>query len=157
MLNLAPHPSVYVPRTRKVLTAIVNNRTIEPSALERLLRRVPPDLLPKLLAHRALYGGTTLYATVTIAAPYLQVDFIIQIHAGAKLDLDGGAFRNPFNGRMCSWSSLGGRKILTSRGATICYRKDSEMVSALRAAKHFPDIKRWLHYATNDQSDFSIL
>lgn len=144
MLNFAPHPSVYVPRTSNILTAILNNRAIEASALKRLLRRVPPDLVPELLAHRSLYGGNPLYAAATIAAPHLQGDFInILLHAGAELDLEGGDFGTPLMGA-CAAGRLLAVKILVSRGAAICYRKDGQMVSALRAAKHFPDIKRWV-------------
>lgn len=144
MLNYAPHPSVCIPGKNNIVTAIVSNNAIETSALRRLLRRVPLELAPKLLAHRALCGGTPLYAAATIAASHLQGDFIdILLYAGAELELEGGAFGTALMGA-CGAGRLEAVKILISKGAAICYRKDGEIVSALRASEHFPDIKRWL-------------
>ena len=63
--------------------------------------------------------------------------------AGAQVELEGGDHGTPPMGA-CAAGRLTAVKILVSKGANISYKKEGETVSALDAAKHFPDVKRWL-------------
>lgn len=57
MINLAPSPDAYLPRASNILTAAVQNVGVTSSLLKKILRRVPWELLPTILRHRASYGG----------------------------------------------------------------------------------------------------
>ena len=65
LLNHALPDQAYFPQTNNVLTAAVINPYVTTSILERLLKYPPQSLLPQLLSHQAILGGTPLYAAST--------------------------------------------------------------------------------------------
>ena len=146
MLNLPPEIEAYEPNQGNVLTAAVQNsaQNMVYSPLKRILRRLPESLIPKLLAHRALCGGTPLYAACTVASSRWEHSAITTLlAAGADLELEGGHAGTPLMGA-CVSGRLFAVKLLVSKGAKICYTKDDRTVSALHAARNFPKILRWL-------------
>ena len=127
-----------------ILTATTDNMSFLPKMLKVLLRRLPDGLLPTLLTHRALRGGTPLYAACTIASPRSRNEKInILLDAGAEIEQEGGDFGTPLMGA-CAAGRLSVVKLLLSKGANICYVKERKMYSAFRAAIHFPEIRQWL-------------
>lgn len=138
ILNLAPAPSVYEPCQSNVLTAVVGSNN--PTHLKMLLRRLPKALIPKLLAHRALVGGTPLYAAATRPAErYLDM----LLDAGAELELEGGNHGTPLMGA-CATGRLEVVKALILKGAKTSYTKDGKVFSAFSAARLHPKVTQWL-------------
>lgn len=137
-LNLAPNPSVYEPRKSNVLTAVAE--TNHPAHLKKVLRRLTKELVPRLLAHRALCWGTPLYAAATKPAEKV-IDMLLD--AGAELELEGGEHGTPLMGA-CAAGRLGVVKTLVRKGAKTSYTKDDRVFSALLAAKHHVKVIRWL-------------
>ena len=143
LLNHALPDQAYFTNRSNVLTAAVKNRHGTTSVLKRLLRRLPQSLLPQLLSHQAILGGTPLYVASTDISPH-QVDLIcILINAGAALELEGGDHGTPLMGA-CATARLPAVKCLVSKGAKLYYTKDGSTIRALDKAKHFPEIERWL-------------
>ena len=145
LLSLAPDSAAYKPHTGNVLTAaVLNERFVSISLFKKLLKRIPPSLVKTLLEHRARSGGTPLYAACTQASPHRQEDVInTLLQAGADLEHKGGIHGTPLMGA-CAAGRLSAVKILVSKGAKISYERDGLVVSALNAAKHFPEIMRWI-------------
>lgn len=137
-LNLAPNPSVYEPRKSNVLTAVAE--TNDPAHLKKVLRRLTKELVPRLLAHRALHWGTPLYAAATKPAEKL-IDMLLD--AGAELELEGGEHGTPLMGA-CAAGRLGVVKTLVRKGAETSYTKDDRVFSAVLAAKHHKKVIQWL-------------
>lgn len=137
-LNLAPNPSIYEPRKSNVLTAVAE--TNHPAHLKKVLRRLAKELVPRLLAHRALRWGTPLYAAATKPAEKV-IDMLLD--AGAELELEGGEHGTPLMGA-CAAGRLGVVKTLVRKGAKTSYTKDDRVFSALLAAKHHVKVIRWL-------------
>ncbi|KAL6716642.1 hypothetical protein ACLMJK_006210 [Lecanora helva] len=138
-LNLAPSPNAYMPRKGNILAYAAVNC---PSKIIRmLLRRLPRDVLPVLLSHRAECYGTPLYAATT--NPDRQESIRMIHNAGADLELEGGEYGTPLMGA-CATGRLEALKILVALGTKTSYVRDGEVVSALRVAKNHPDIIRWL-------------
>ena len=144
LLNSELDPDAFHPGKCNVLTAATLNIDFPPKMLRVLLRRLPNGLLPTLLTHRSLVGGTPLYAACT-AAPRSSRNERIQIllDAGADMDHEGGDYGTPLMGA-CAAGRLPAVKLLVMKGAHMCYLKDGEVYSAFQAAKHFPEIRRWL-------------
>ena len=138
LLNLAPNPIVYEPRPSNIISIAV--RTNNPIYLKRLLRRLPRQLIPTLLAHEDRYFGTPLYAAATHPSEKV-IDMLLD--AGADLELVGGDDGTPLMGA-CATGRLGVVKTLISRGARTSYTEGGKLVSALSAAKLHPKIVRWL-------------
>lgn len=139
LLNLAPNPSVYEPRqSTNVIAAVVHTNT--PINLKRLLRRLPKNLIPTLLAHRSLLWGTPLNAAATLPSENL-IDMLLD--AGADLELLGGDHGTPLLGA-CAAGRLDVVKTLVRKGARTSYIEDGERFSALDAVKHYPKVVRWL-------------
>lgn len=127
-----------------ILTAATDNMSFSPKMLKVLLRRLPDGLLPTLPTHRALRGGTPLYAACTMASPKSRNEREnILLHAGADLEQERRDFGNPLMGA-CAAGRLSVVKLLVSKGATVCYVKDRKMYSAFRASRNFPEIREWL-------------
>ena len=143
LLNHALPDQAYFSPERNVLTAAVLNIHVTTALLKRLLKRLPPSLLPQLLSHQASIGGTPLYAASLRTSPH-KMDLIhLLLDAGAALELEGGDYGTPLMGA-CAAGRLFVVKVLVSRGAKLHYTKDGNTIRALDAAKHFPEIKRWL-------------
>ena len=143
LLNCALPDQAYFPNKSNVLTAAVTNLHETTFVLKRLLKRLPQSLLPQLLSHQALYGGTPLYAASVDNSPH-QVDKIcILLDAGAALELEGGDHGTPLM-CACATGRLSAIKVLVSKGAKLYYTKDGSKIRALDKAKHFPEIIRWL-------------
>lgn len=138
LLNLAPNPSVYEPRKDNILTATAKFN--DPGLLRRLLRRLPRNLTPTLLTHRALLRGTPLYAAATRCSEKI-IDMLLD--AGADLELEGGDHGSPLMGA-CAAGRLEMVKALVRKGAKTSYTKDGTLFSALSTAKLYPKITRWL-------------
>ncbi len=142
LLNHALPDQAYFTRKTNVLTAAIIDVEVTASSLKRLLKRLPQSLLPQLLSHQSLTGGTPLYAASIDIFP--QVDLIcILLEAGAALELEGGDHGTPLMGA-CAMGRLSTVKVLVSKGAKLYYTKDGHTIRALDKAKHFPEIKRWL-------------
>lgn len=138
LLNLAPNPSAYEPHQGNVLVATV--KTNNPVYLKRLLRRLPKELIPRLLTHRTLRHGTPLYA----AATYPSENAIhMLLDAGADLELEGGDHGTPLMGA-CAAGRLEVVKVLVGKGAKTSYTQDGELFSVLSAARLHPKVTRWL-------------
>lgn len=138
VLNLAPNPSAYEPYQSNVLAATVT--TNNPASLKRLLRRLPKELIPRLLAHQARRGGTPLYAAAVFSSEKV-IDILLD--AGAALDLEGGDYGTPLMGA-CATGRLEAVRILVLKGAKTSYTKDGELFSVLSAARLHPKVTRWL-------------
>ena len=138
LLNLALKPGIYEPRKSNVLTATAGTNV--PAHLKKVLRRLPKELVPRLLAHRAMEWGTPLYAAATKPAEKV-IDMLLE--AGAELELEGGEHGTPLMGA-CAAGRLGVVKTLVRKGARTSYTKDERVFSALVAAKHHVKVIRWL-------------
>ena len=145
LLSLAPGSAAYEPHMGNILTAAVDNwNYVSISLFQKLLKRIPSSLIKTLLNHRAKYGGTPLYAACTEASPRWQHDVIdTLLQAGADLEHEGGDQGTPLMGA-CATGRLSAVKLLLSKGAKISYERDGQIISALNAAKHFPEIVRWI-------------
>ena len=143
LLNHAVPDQAYFTNRKNALTAAVMNLQGTTSVLKRLLKRLPHSLLPQLLAHEGLFGGTPLYAASTAIFPN-QADVIrVLLVAGAALELEGGDHGTPLMGA-CAAGHLSAVKVLVSKGAKLYYNKDGSTIRALDKAKYFPEIQRWL-------------
>ena len=143
LLNHALPDQAYFTNRSNALTAAIMNIHVTTLILKRLLKRLPQSLLPQLLVHQALIGGTPLYAAAVHISPH-QVDKIcILLDAGAALELEGGDHGTPLMAA-CATGRLSAVKVLVSKGAKLYYTKDGSIIRALDKAKHFPEIIRWL-------------
>lgn len=138
LLNLAPDPDVYIPRSSNVLTAIVSADS--PLQLRKLLHRLPQSLIPVLLAHQAEMVGSPLYRAATRPSEKV-IDMLLD--AGADLELEGGEHGTPLMGA-CATGRLEVVKTLISKGAKTSYVRDGEARSVITAARLHPQIIRWL-------------
>ena len=137
VLNLIYQIAAYEPQIFTIIdTAIVYRSATE---VKMLLRRVPTGLLPKLLNYRTPIG-TPLH----LAAVMPEVDMInVLLDAGAQLELEGSDHGTPLMAA-CATGRLATVKLLVARGARTSYVKDGQAYSAFTAAKHHPQIRRWL-------------
>ena len=139
ILNYAADPRAYIPQSGNILSCA--GLRLAPRHLELFLRRLPEELVPTLFSHRHIYYGTPLYAACTGAHTEDNVEILLE--AGADLELEGGEHGTPLMGA-CATGRLKAVKILVAKGAKVSYTRGGETVSALRAAKHHPEIVRWL-------------
>ncbi len=137
LLNLGADPDSYLPRRSNVLTASVGHSL--PSLTKMLMRRLPKAHIPRLLAHQDHLHGTPLYAAATFGVK--AIDMLLE--AGAALELEGGHHGTPLMGA-CAFGRLEAVKTLVRKGALIAYEKNGQVISALRKARHFPEVIRWL-------------
>ncbi|CAF9927994.1 MAG: hypothetical protein HETSPECPRED_006724 [Heterodermia speciosa] len=144
LLNIAPSQRAYCTEKSNALSGALQNQSMTRLMMKMVLRRAPREMLSKLLAHQDWALGSPLYAAGTIAVPASQNAIIdLLLAAGADLELKGGDAGTPLMGA-CATGRLKAVKHLVRRGARISYTEDGQVFSALRAAKHFPDIVRWL-------------
>ena len=144
LLNTAPSQGAYCAAKSNSLCGAVQNQSMTGLVMKMVLKRVPLEILSKLLAHQDWLVGTPLYAACTIAASTSQNAIIdLLLAAGAALELRGGDEGTPLMGA-CAAGRLKVVKHLVRKGAKICYMEDGQVFSALRAAKYFPEIIRWL-------------
>jgi len=145
LLNIAPSPGAYCPGKSNILTAAVGNPSMTAAVMRMLLRRVPQEFLPTLLTHRSTFGDTPLYVACTRTRMSLQSTMIsLLLDAGAELETEGGEYGTPLMGA-CATGRLQAVKLLARKGAKMLYcNEHGRSFSALRAAKHFPGIVRWL-------------
>lgn len=145
IINYAPTLGAYCPRLGNILTRAILNPEMTTSLLKKLLRRLSPPIVATLLEHRALCDGTPLYAACTTAPlPFQQSDIDVLLEAGADIEHVGGRHGTPLMGA-CAAGRLAVVKNLINKGAKLCYEgNDGTIISALRAAKYFPKIKRWI-------------
>lgn len=146
LLNIAPNPGAYCPgKNNNILTAAVGNRRMTATVMRMLLRRIPQEFLPTLLNNRSGHGDTPLYAACIVPSMSLQSTMIsLLLDAGAELETEGGIYGTPLMGA-CAAGRLQAVKLLVRKGAKMLYcNEHGQSFSALRAAKHFPEIVRWL-------------
>ncbi|KAL8797279.1 MAG: hypothetical protein Q9195_000432 [Heterodermia aff. obscurata] len=144
ILNIQPSQEACHPERGNILSSAVANQSMTGSMMKMVLKRVPREILSHLLAHQDRAFGTPLYASSTIAVlPSQNAIIDLLLAAGADLELKGGDAGTPLIGA-CAAGRLGAVKHLVRKGARISYVEDGKVISALRAAKHFPDIVRWL-------------
>ncbi|KAL8838838.1 MAG: hypothetical protein Q9170_001960 [Blastenia crenularia] len=143
-INLAPSPAAYEPQAGSILAYAIQNPNMTRSLLKKLLRRLSAPLVARLLKHQSKPFGTPLYAACTVAPRIRQEDFInVFLQAGADVEQEGGRHGTPLMGA-CAAGRIAAVKLLVSRGAQVSYKRDGISISALDAAKHFPEINRWL-------------
>ncbi|CAF9918761.1 hypothetical protein IMSHALPRED_004406 [Imshaugia aleurites] len=121
-----------------MLTATVT--TDDPALLKRLLRRVPKDLVASLLTHRALVGGTPLYAAATSSWEDI-IDVLLD--AGADLELEDGDRGTPLMGA-CAAGRLEVVRTLVRKGTRTSCTKDGQLIGAFSTARLHPKVTRWL-------------
>ena len=144
IINFAPKLGDYDPNIFNALSDGVRNVQMTTSLLKKFMRRLSPSIVTPLLKHRAKVLGTPLYAASTAASPPNQEYFIsLLLEAGADLEQVGGEHGTPLMGA-CAAGRLTAVKLLVGKGAKLCYEGEDGSVSALHAAKHFPEILRWL-------------
>ena len=144
LLNTALNQGAYCTEKSNSFSSAVQNQSMTGLVMKMVLKRVPLEILSKLLAHQDWLLGTPLYAACTIAVSNSQNAIIdLLLAAGAALELKGGDEGTPLMGA-CAAGRLKVVKHLVRKGAKICYMEDGQVFSALRAAKHFPEIIRWL-------------
>ena len=145
LLNIAPSPGAYCPGRDNILTCAVGNSRMTAAVMKLLLKRVPQELLATLLTHRSRFGGTPLYAACTRTSMFLQNTMIsLLLDVGANLETEGGDYGTPLMGA-CATGRLQAVKLLVRKGAKMVYcNEHGRYFSAPRAAKHFPEIVRWL-------------
>ena len=143
LLNHALPDQAYYPQKSNVLTTALTTVNATTSVLKMLLKHLPQSLITQLLSHRALIGGTPLYATSTEIFPDHADVICVLLDAGATLELEGGDHGTPLMGA-CATGRLSAVKVLVSKGAKLYYTKDGSTIRALDKAKNFPEIRRWL-------------
>ena len=144
ILNFAPKLGDYHPDNFNVLSCGVCNTQMTISRLKKFMRRLSPSIVTTLLKHRDKGLGTPLYAASTATSPPNQEYFIsLLLEAGADLEQVGGEHGTPLMGA-CVAGRVTAVKVLVNKGAKLCYEGDDGPVSALHAARHFPEILRWL-------------
>lgn len=138
VLGLAPPARAYESGLGNILNPAIECRSI--TDVRHLIRRLPTGLLPKLLSRRSPIGGTPLQFAVVLS----KVDvMIILLDAGAQLELEGSEQGTPLMAA-CATGRLAAVKLLVARGAQTSYVKDGQLYSVLLAAKHHPEVRRWL-------------
>lgn len=144
LLNMVPSPKFYSDAESNILIAAVVNRDITARVVKMIIERIPQDMRQDFLSFRDPFYGTPLYAAVTSTTATLQASIInILLDAGADLEADGGDHGTALMGA-CAAGRLAAVKLLVQRGARMVYTKGDQTYSALRAAKHFPDVIHWL-------------
>ena len=144
LLHVLPSIGHYFPQESNALTAAVRGLYITTKSMKMLLKRVPQEILPNLLTHRARMGGTPLYADCTLTVPRVQTSVIsLLLNAGAQLELEGGEYGTPLMGA-CAAGRLAAVKLLLAKGAKSVYNKDGQTFSACNASRYFPEVTRWL-------------
>ncbi|KAL8751136.1 MAG: hypothetical protein Q9199_006624 [Rusavskia elegans] len=144
ILNFAPKLGDYDLHAVNILSVGVSNLQMSTSLLKKFLRRLSPSIVTILLKHRAQAIGTPLYVASTVTTPSQQEGFIsLLLEAGADLEQLGGEHGTPLMGA-CAAGRLRAVKLLVGKGARLCYEGDDGLISALHAARHFPEIVRWL-------------
>ncbi len=138
ILNLEFPAEAHQSRIYSMMNAAV--RTRSKAEVRMLLRRLPTSDLPIILNHRALYGGTPLHIAATMA----KLDVMnLLLDAGAQLEPEGSEHGTALMGA-CATGRLEAVKLLVARGARTSYVKDGQFYSALLAARHHPEVRRWL-------------
>lgn len=137
LLNIVPQAAVYESGRASILSAAVESRSI--IEVKMLLRRLPSDLLPRLLNDRDLIG-TPLH----IAAVMSKVDTLkLLLDTGAQLEIEGSEYGTPLMAA-CATGRLAAVKVLVARGARTSYTKEGQFYGVLTAARHHPQVRRWL-------------
>ena len=145
LLKWAPDPRVYAPSGGNILTCAVANVCTTVATMKMLLKRIPQGLLPTLLIHRTHVRKTPLYIACVHRNIPLQTHLInLLLDAGAEPDYEGGEHGTPLMGA-CAAGRFEVVKLLVRKGAEMVYHNETgRRISALNAAKHFPEIVRWL-------------
>jgi len=115
---------------------------ISNSTMRRLLKRLPEAVISLDINKISPYGrrGTLLTQAAIIDDPKL---LDILICAGATVDLEGSAGGTPLL-VACTGGRFSSVKYLVRIGANLFGTRNRVAVSAIRAAKAFPHIVRWL-------------
>lgn len=138
LLNLALPVEAYESRTGNTLSIAVSCRSA--TDVRQLLRRLPTGLLPRLLNHPHLFGTTPLHTAAVLA----KLDTInLLLDTGAQLEVEGSEYGTALMGA-CATGRLTAVRLLVARGAKTSYEKDGQCYSALLAARHHPEVRRWL-------------
>ena len=138
LLSLAPSPTTYISEKCNILNAaIICHSTI---GFKMLVRRIPTYLLLGLLNQRPLILGTPLHTAVI----HDKLDIItLLLNTGAQLEIEACDHGTALMGA-CAIGRLAAVKLLVARGARTSYMQDGQIYSAFLAAKHHPDVRRWL-------------
>ena len=135
--NFCPPSEVYKTRRYSILNAAVANRSM--TDVKLLLRRIPTNVLPRLLNHRDV-NATPL----DVAARLSKLETMnLLLDAGAQLEIEGSDHGTPLMAA-CATGRLAAVRLLVGRGARTSYVERGRTFGALAAARHHPEIRRWL-------------
>lgn len=143
ILNFAPPCDAYVPDQFNVLMAALYNSKMSVAHFRELLKRLPQDLLPRILNHQTRYG-TPLKTACISAVPQIQIAMIeMLLDAGADLEVESGEHGTPLMAA-CAAGKLAVVKFLVSKGAKMSYIMDGVAFNVFHAANSQPAVMRWL-------------
>ncbi|KAL8686200.1 MAG: hypothetical protein Q9218_007275 [Villophora microphyllina] len=144
IIDFSPMLGAYTPRAGNIVSAAILNPQLTVALLRKVLKRLSTPIVAQLLKHRDLRFGTPLYTACTSTTSALQEGAITTLlDAGADIDQEGGDHGTALMGA-CAAGRLTAVKLLVAKGAKICYEKEHRTISAIDAAKNFPEIVRWL-------------
>lgn len=124
-------------------TGILNPTTNEhhPWRLKKIIKRLPCSVLSLFINARDRYSEAPLY-TSALDGRLEALKSLLE--AGALVNLEGGPLGTPIMAA-CAGGRLSAVMILCQAGAVVRYEtRNGEVISALAAAKRFPDVVRWL-------------
>ena len=135
--NICPPSEIYRTRRHSILNAAVAYRSM--TDVKLLLRRMPTNVLPRLLNHRDVKC-----TPLVMAARLSKLDTMnLLLDAGAQLELEGSDHGTPLMAA-CATGRLAAVRLLVGRGARTSYVERERTYGAFAAARHHPVIKRWL-------------
>lgn len=144
LLNLAPRSQAYNSRISSVLAFSIVNTNTTVKGLRLLLKRLPCELLLPILNRPCQRFGTPLCVACIQIGTHRETGIInLLLDAGALIDQHGGLYDSPLMAA-CTKGRLSAVKILIARGAQITLSREGQTISALHAARNFPDIVHWL-------------
>ena len=109
------------------------------STLRLFLARVPKEIVARDINFSGEFVSPLYRAAVQGALMVLG----LLIRRGADLEVEGGGEGTPLMAA-CAAGRLPAVKYLVRAGAKMFYTKDGKSVTAVRAARHFPLVVRWL-------------
>ncbi|CAK1363464.1 unnamed protein product [Cercospora beticola] len=119
--------------------------SLDGSRLIQILRKYPSSFMHEDLNTQAVFQDIPMPITALYYAVIedLGKSVVPLLSSGALLNLEGGEEGTPLMAA-CALGRLSLAKLLIRLGATEYYIKDGIVISALKAARHFPKIQHWL-------------
>ena len=145
LLSIAPSPTAYDIEGESLLAAVIaDNSYMTRNLMKMLLKRIPKEILPTLLRRKDHVVGTPLYAACILNDEQVQHAVIeLLLDAGADLETDSCDSGTVLMGAYAA-GRLEAVKVLVYKGAKMIYTANGQTFSALKAARHSPEIVHWL-------------